>query len=406
MKKDKFLALVVGSLLSLLCLSIFITQAFSFPLFAPIVITFDSSTEVQSSTATILGLYPTAVVIQYDDIGSLLNFLTLERSYSQIILIGHGSNQGILSSNQGIIPWEKIAQWVNALPSTDVYFISCDSYEVTQLVNKPSLGFHGAVDGPLAAYTVAVKDNLNHHVNINTNDAFSKLFERIFALNQGEKAQTMSVTCFTSSKISSTQMISTSCGSPPPPPPPPSSVSSWLTPFLGTSANCVGGSTSIIYVYQCIGLDEMLMDFGLILNALVFMFFPSVFALNNGLGNTLAEDLLSIAQDATGASLFVTLVYGVKAMYVGLTTGNWGSFILAAGGIVTALITVIHYWYNSLGWLQQLEFLAPIAFDIGTDSVAPEALIAFVVAGAFLFTYAAYELIFRDWSDTDDIPLN
>ena len=49
------------------------------------------------------------------------------------------------------------------MPNNFVYFLSCDSYKASMLVNRPSLGFDGNVDGPLAAYQIAIKDSLYHN---------------------------------------------------------------------------------------------------------------------------------------------------------------------------------------------------------------------------------------------------
>ncbi len=170
------------------------------------------------TTAEYCSLYPDAIVIKYDDIGSLFNILRLDRSYSQIILIGHGSDQGILSAKQGIIPWKNIADWINTLPSTQVYFLSCDSLAVTKLVNKPSVGFQGVIDGPLAAYAIAIKDNQYHHVNLNTNNAILQFVTRYDALLNGAKEELMMI-CYSPSTQLSSQISTTDCGTPPPPQP-------------------------------------------------------------------------------------------------------------------------------------------------------------------------------------------
>ncbi len=191
--------ITIAGILAVLTCTMFIPQVFSIPLFAPVVITFDSSNQaVKTSTNTILDLYPTAKVIKYEDAGSLWNVLTMMRSYSQLILIGHGSDKGILSSQGTIIPWKNITDWVNTQPSTDVYFLSCNSNTASKLVHKPSLGFVGNVDGPLAAYAIAMKDNLNHNQAINSKNALTDFVNRYTALYKGGHSENMSVVCMCS----------------------------------------------------------------------------------------------------------------------------------------------------------------------------------------------------------------
>lgn len=131
-----------------------VTTAFSTPSTSPVIITFGDSSEVQLSTQTLVKNLPTATVMKYSDINSLVSANILMRSSSPIILVGHGSKQGIIGPNGKIISWNKIGKWINSLPATKVFLLSCDSSYGIKYIKTKSLGFNGVIDGIAEAYVV------------------------------------------------------------------------------------------------------------------------------------------------------------------------------------------------------------------------------------------------------------
>ena len=133
-----------------------ITTAFSTPLFQPVIVVFGNSPEVQSAMNTLVEDYPNAKIISYTDIHTVSTSLTLIRSYSPLILIGHGSQEGLLEPTGNIITWKNIGAWINTLPSSYVFFLACDSSSATKYVNVQSIGFSGTIDSILGAIAIAI----------------------------------------------------------------------------------------------------------------------------------------------------------------------------------------------------------------------------------------------------------
>lgn len=137
----------------------FVSQSFNVPLFEPVVIKFGNSPEVNTAVKTFTMDYPNSVVISYKNIHSINAILTLMRSNSPLILIGHGSNQGILSRNGSVIKWNEIGSWVNTLPIKFVFFLACDSSVAEKYVNVNSYGFPTVIDAVLGAISIAISLN-------------------------------------------------------------------------------------------------------------------------------------------------------------------------------------------------------------------------------------------------------
>jgi hypothetical protein len=132
-----------------------ITQAFSMPLFEPIAIIFDDSEEIKVTTKILIENSPSIKIIKYKDKNTIFNALILIRSYSEIILIGHGSEVGILTQNGEILSWKNIGDWVNTMPNSNIYFLACDSKIAENFVGKPGLGFDGGIDGISSALYIS-----------------------------------------------------------------------------------------------------------------------------------------------------------------------------------------------------------------------------------------------------------
>ena len=124
-----------------------VTQAYSTPLFRPVVVVFGDSSQVRTTVNTLMVDYPSAIILKYQDIHSLFDTLTLIRSHAPLILVGHGSDYGILGPNGEMISWQDIGAWLNSLPSTYVFFLSCDSRNAPKYSHIPGYGFTGTIDG-------------------------------------------------------------------------------------------------------------------------------------------------------------------------------------------------------------------------------------------------------------------
>lgn len=143
-----------------------VVEPLSMPLFTPVVISFGNSKEVNTAVNTLEKNYPNVDVIRYKDIHSISAALTLMRSHSILILVGHGNTDGILNSNK-IISWQQIGNWVNSLPNNKIIFLSCNSNSVKPFIDKPFYGFTGNIDAVLGALAVAAALKINSHQDLN-----------------------------------------------------------------------------------------------------------------------------------------------------------------------------------------------------------------------------------------------
>ena len=71
------LVFLTGLFITGIMLGSTITQAFSTPLFRPVVVVFGDSSQVETTENTLVADYPQVLVINYQDIHSLFNILTL-----------------------------------------------------------------------------------------------------------------------------------------------------------------------------------------------------------------------------------------------------------------------------------------------------------------------------------------
>lgn len=218
MKANKFILLLGVFFVLGLFIASSTAQAFSFPIFRPVIVTFGDSNEVQATVNTLMADYPQAVVVKYQDTLSLFGVLTLMRSYSPLILVGHGSAQGILGPSNNIISWKNIGTWINTLPSTYVFFLACDSYNAGQYINVKSTTYPGPVDGILGAITVAAA--LQHaYGNTNAIQQLSTQFMSRIILLQTNKAKLVPLLIVCDSPtVLSLNTISPACGGSSPPP--------------------------------------------------------------------------------------------------------------------------------------------------------------------------------------------
>ena len=198
-------------------------QAFSTPLYRPVVVVFGDSSQVETTVNTLVADYPQSTIINYQDTHSLFSVLTLMRSYSALILVGHGSDQGILGPNNAIISWHDIGAWVNTLPSTYVFFLACDSNGATKFVNTHSFGFSGTIDGVLGATGIAADlQRANGNAKV-AQQLMTQFMARIFLLQSG-KVNPVNLLIVCDSPMSTTSTMSANTitpacgggGSPPP----------------------------------------------------------------------------------------------------------------------------------------------------------------------------------------------
>ena len=173
--------------------------------------------------------------------------------------MGHGSNYGILGPNGNMITWQDIGAWINTLPSTYVFFLSCDSNNSPKYIHIPGHGFSGTIDGVLGAISVAA---MLQHANGNT-EAVQQLVSQFVSrmiLLQTDKAKLIPLICIDSPTQSSSLSLSNTSPDtgvcPPPPPPPPTTYTvtfsesglpsgiSWPITFNGVTQSVSSSSIS------------------------------------------------------------------------------------------------------------------------------------------------------------------
>jgi hypothetical protein len=126
------------------------------PLFEPVVVSFDDSTEVQASKATLLQDHSRIQTLSFSESDNFLNSMNLRRTFAEVVLIGHGTEEGILNSDGELVQWEKVIEWINEHPFTKVYFLACNSDGATELLgNKDSFGFNNQIDGITGAIIIS-----------------------------------------------------------------------------------------------------------------------------------------------------------------------------------------------------------------------------------------------------------
>ena len=135
-------------------------QVYSIPIYSPIIVDFGDSPAVQTATNILKEYMPNAIVIDYSQIHDLNSLLTIPRAHSHLIVVGYGTDQGIMTKGGSILSWNYIANWINDLPSTRVDFLSCNSSVATSLINVHSIGFTNVVDAKLGAYWILMGENL------------------------------------------------------------------------------------------------------------------------------------------------------------------------------------------------------------------------------------------------------
>jgi len=174
-------------LVSIVLLSMFVIP-FSAPLLAPVVITFDTSEEVQLATSTLQKTFNNIVVYSYEQaISDLFIMQKLMRSRAEIILIGHGTPEGIQLLQGTLLAWQNLATWVNSLPSSKVILLACNSATTTSYLLKQSLGFSNAVDGIIGALIASIELFIARNNLEAAEKTLNEIIIRIGQLIAGEK---------------------------------------------------------------------------------------------------------------------------------------------------------------------------------------------------------------------------
>lgn len=184
MKTGKIVLIIgiVGIFLSLMSTSV--VSAFSMPLTQPIVITFGDSPQVRTTTSTFMSEYPHASVMSYGSIHSLGNVLQLMRTHAPLIIIGHGSDQGIGFGGK-IIQWQTLNTELNALPANAIYYLACDSATAVPTSTKQAFGFNSAVDGPSGAMIIAATLYNNQGQTLKVQQTIIQLINHVKSLESG-----------------------------------------------------------------------------------------------------------------------------------------------------------------------------------------------------------------------------
>ncbi len=241
-------------------------------------------------------------------------------------------------------------------------------------MNKTSVGFEGKVDGQLAADFIAVKDNINHHVNIDQNNAFTNLLERVNALNAGEKALYMAQP----TSMCGPCGCGVECGGDPTPAVP------------AVIGSCTGGSSSNIYVYDCLGLAETSVHLPIILGLLIGILLPiSGWIITKFMGENPAL-ITSLFLTAAGANLVPLLLEWWNNL------SNIDNFLAFIAGLTAFFDSIFTY----LSFELQLVFIISLSVELA-ETPGRLAQIALAILSLAVLLNEVGKLN-TDLADTDD----
>lgn len=181
----KKIHILIGLFITGTFLTSSLVPAFSSPLFTPIVVTFGNSKEVTEATSTFKSAYPNSIVFSSENLRDIRIANILTRSISPLIIIGHGSDTGLLSASGKEISWENLGIWINSLPTTNTFFIACNSENAKKFTNNPTFGFSGVVDGIVASLSVAAHLYQNNHDMLSVQHLIPQFMNRIASLFKG-----------------------------------------------------------------------------------------------------------------------------------------------------------------------------------------------------------------------------
>ncbi|MHA1992540.1 MAG: hypothetical protein ACW981_02805 [Candidatus Hodarchaeales archaeon] len=345
-------------------------QAISSPLFSPIIVSFDSSEEVIESVEALRKTLPSSQIFTYNDIGKFSNKWLMSRSFSPIILVGHGTEEGILLESGELLTWDELSKWVNMLPNTEVYFLTCNSDSATELTNKRSHGFNGEIDGILGAYSIGNQIHLSNGNIEKGREAENNLLYRFIEIVKGKNVL---------------YLRPTERGSPPPPPPS-------IPALIGS---CTNGYSSVTYIWDCLGLNEAFvhgLNFILIIGGILL---PATWVVAMDGVNLAWRVMVSIAK---GAIFIRSAGLIIEAAMLGDLLLLFG----ALAGFVTSLFKFAWEVYNALAWYRQAAAAAAIWVDAATTPIKLSVLAPLVLTAIGLAIYQLYKL-FLDHDDKNDL---
>lgn len=155
------------------------------PNFGTIVVTFGNSNAVEDTLANLKTHYPNIAVVSYNERNQLKNQLLLMNNYGELIVIGHGNNNGI-QTNNGNLRWKELSKWINRLPASEVIVLACYSSEIAKYIHtKPLITMPGVVDGIIASSFVASKLLLRRGFITEARTSIMDAMIRINYLQQG-----------------------------------------------------------------------------------------------------------------------------------------------------------------------------------------------------------------------------
>ncbi len=128
----------------------------SFPNFTPIAIYFGTTSEEEQTLDALTETIPGIEVISYMNIHDLLTILAFQNNYGEVVLIGHGSSEGILHKGM-IVTWEKIASEIEFIPTNKIFILACNGSESENYFrDKDVYSVPFKVDGPSLAYLYSI----------------------------------------------------------------------------------------------------------------------------------------------------------------------------------------------------------------------------------------------------------
>ncbi|RMG37309.1 MAG: hypothetical protein D6732_07010 [Methanobacteriota archaeon] len=299
-------------IIAFICLPFFI-----FPNFEPLGIKIGGSEEVNIAVQTLKESYEDIQIIDFDMLNTIRVALQLTRQVGEIIVVGHGTNEGIIMDDGSIISWNKIAKRIRESPSNELIFLSCNSKNIDQyLQNRNVLSFEGNIDVFILGYSVSAKLNYNRGLINEASNLFAKSIQRGLDLYSGKSEPKLLGGCW---------------------------YNPWMTYEYGRSGRLCN--------------TEKMWDFGNLVMLILGLFFTaSLPILVPYIGGTIY--LAKVDLFTTGANL------------IGMLNGDI-SQVAAIGGALVAFIPplvnyVIGYLIPRLPWYKQ----AGVLIDVSAQGVA------------------------------------
>ncbi len=176
----KALTLIVFFIISGIALASL--QKIQIPDSTPLIVEFGDSTEEKAAVSEIRTLLPHTKIVKFSSntMSEALRF-----AIGPVIFVGHGSSEGIMTTN-GLISWKEMSSIFSFSKSNQQFILSCDSEYGVEIAKKQGInmiGIPGKVDAIIGADVVSFAILRGYRLEENANIALARLKERAFTLN-------------------------------------------------------------------------------------------------------------------------------------------------------------------------------------------------------------------------------